>query len=145
MMMANVTRYDPLNIDSMFDDLFKGFLVRPMRYEGVSKVPEIKMDVSENDQAYVVKAEIPGVKKDDIQVSIDGNVVSVSAEARQEMQQKEGEKVIHSERYYGRTARSFSLGSEIDEAQAQAKYTDGVLELTLPKKATAAAKKLTIQ
>lgn len=144
-MMANVTRYDPFNIDSMFDDLFKGFLVRPMRYEGMPKAPEIKMDVSENEQTYVVKAEIPGVKKDEIQVSIDGNVVSVSAEARQETQQKEGEKVIHAERYYGRVARSFSLNSEIDEAQAQAKYTDGVLELTLPKKAVAAAKKLAIQ
>ena len=143
--MANITRYDPFNIDSMFDDLFKGFLVRPMRYEGAPKTPEIKIDVSENAQSYKVKAEIPGVKKDDIQVSIDGNMVSISAEAQQETEQKEGEKIIHSERYYSRVARSFSLGSEVDEAQAQAKYTEGVLELALPKKAATSAKKLTIQ
>ena len=144
--MANISRYDPFNVDSVFDDFFKGFLVRPMRMEGMPKAPDIKMDVTENDKGYVVKAEIPGVNKEAIQVSIDGNVVSISAEVKKESEQKEGEKVIHSERYYGCVERSFSLGSEVDEAQAQAKYADGVLELTLPKKATvAAAKKLTVQ
>lgn len=142
--MANVTRYDPFNLDSVFDDFFKGFLVRPMTMESLPKAPEIKMDVTENDKAYTVKAEIPGVKKEDIQVSIDGNTVSISAEVKKESEEKEGEKVLRSERYYGRVARSFSLGSDIDEANATAKYTDGVLELYLPKKAAATAKKLTI-
>lgn len=142
--MANLTRYDPFNVDSVFDDFFKGFLVRPMRMEGMPKAPEMKMDVHENDKSYTVKAEIPGVKKEDIQVSIDGNTVSISAEVKKESEQKEGEKVLRSERYYGQVARSFSLGSEIDEAAASAKYTDGVLELTLPKKAAASAKRLTI-
>jgi HSP20 family protein len=144
--MVNITRYDPFNIDTAFDDFFKGFLVRPMHMESLPKAPDIKMEVSENDKCYVVKAEIPGVNKDAIQVSIDGNVVSISAGVKKESEQKDGEKVIHSELYYGCVERSFSLGSDVDEAQAQAKYTDGVLELTLPKKATvAAAKKLTIQ
>jgi HSP20 family protein len=142
--MANLTRYDPLNIDSVFDDFFKGFLVRPMRMEGVPKVADIKMDVSESDGAYKVKAEIPGVRKEDIHVSVDGNVVSISAEVKKETEEKEGEKVIRSERYYGQVARSFSLGSDVDESAAQAKYADGVLELTLPKKAAATAKRLRI-
>ncbi len=142
--MANLTRYDPFDVDRVFDDFFKGFLVRPMRMEGMPRAPEIKMDVHESDKSYTVKAEIPGVKKEDIQVSIDGNTVSISAEVKKESEQKEGEKVIRSERYYGQVARSFSLASDIDEGGAQAKYTDGVLELTLPKKAAASAKRLTI-
>lgn len=143
--MANISRYDQYNLDNVFDDFFKGFLVRPMRYDSPAKVADIKMDVTENASAYVVKAEIPGVEKDAIQVSIDGNTVSLSAEVKRETEQKEGDKVIHTERYYGRVARSFSLSTDIDEAQAQAKYNNGVLELTLPKKAAASAKTLTIQ
>ena len=142
--MANVTRYDPFNIDNVFDDFFKGFMVRPMRMEGLPKGPEIKMDVHENDKSYTVKAEVPGVKKEDIHVSIDGNTVSISAEVKKESEQKEGDRLVRSERYFGQVARSFSLGSDIDEGGAQAKYTDGVLELTLPKKAAATAKQLTI-
>ena len=142
--MANVTRYDPFNVDSVFDDFFKGFLVRPMQMEGIPKAPQIKMDVHENDRSYIVKAEVPGVKKEDIHVSIDGNTVSISAEVKQESEQKEGEKLLRSERYYGQVARSFSLGSDIDEAGAEARYNDGVLELNLPKKAAASARKLTI-
>ena len=143
--MASVMRYDPRSVDSVFDDFFKGFLVRPVRTEGVSKIADFKMDVTENETGYVVRADIPGVKKEDIHVVIDGNSVSVSAEAKQVTEQKEGENLIHSERYYGRACRSFTLGSEIDEAQSQAKYADGVLELTLAKKAAAATKTLSIQ
>ena len=143
--MASVMRYDPRSVDSVFDDFFKGFLVRPVRTEGVSKIADFKMDVTENETGYVVRADIPGVKKEDIHVVIDGNSVSVSAEAKQVTEQKEGENLIHSERYYGRVSRSFTLGSEIDEAQSQAKYADGVLELTLAKKAVAATKTLSIQ
>ena len=143
--MANLMRYQPLNMDSVFDDFFKGFLVRPLRTEGVPKIADFKMDVTESEQGYVVRADIPGVKKDDIQVAIDGNSVSISAEAKQQSEQKDGENIIHSERYFGRVSRSFTLGSEIDETQSQAKYTDGVLELTLVKKAAAASKTLAIQ
>lgn len=143
--MANITRFDPFQISAFdpFDDVFKGFF-RPVRLEGQPQM-QIKMDVKEDDKGYTVHAEIPGVKKEDIHVTIDGNQVSISAETKQEKEVKEGEKVLRSERYYGKVARSFSLENEIDEANAQASYSDGVLELTLPKKATTTARKLTIR
>ena len=142
--MANISRYDPLG--DVVDDLLRGFFVRPMAYEGVpASAGRIKIDVTEKDGAYVVHAEIPGVKKEDIQVNIDGDQVSISAEARGDKEVKEDERVLHRERYYGKVARSFSLGTEIDQSAANAKYVDGVLELTLPKKAQAAGRQLTIQ
>jgi HSP20 family protein len=86
------------------------------------------------------------VKKEDIQVSIDGNRVSISAETKTEKEEKKGEKVLRSERYYGNVARSFTLANDVDETKAKAKYTDGVLELTLPKKEGATTvKKLAVQ
>ena len=139
--MANITRFNPF--DETFDDLFRGFFVRPV-LEGAPQV-QIKMDVSEDDKAYKVRADVPGVKKEDIHVTIDGNQVSISAEVKQEKEEREGKKVLRSERYYGKVYRAFSVGQEVDEAGAQAKYSDGVLELTLPKKAAGAAKKLTVQ
>jgi HSP20 family protein len=141
--MANVTRYDPFG--ELFDDLMKGFLVRPIAAEGGTAAPRMKLEVSEQAEAFKVLAEVPGVKKDEIQVTIDGDQVTISTEVRKEKDVKEGERVVHSERYYGKVARSFRLGYELDESKAQAKYTDGVLELVLPKKTTAAARKLTIQ
>ncbi|MFZ5555206.1 MAG: Hsp20/alpha crystallin family protein [Pseudomonadota bacterium] len=139
--MANITRYDPFGD---LDDLLQGFFVRPMQLEGRS-VPQFKMDVKENEKAYTVHAELPGVKKDDIQVTIEGNQVAISAETKREKEEKQGEKVLRSERYYGKLYRAFSLGSEIDDATASAKFADGVLELELPKKAAVAGKKLTVQ
>ncbi|HUX64920.1 Hsp20/alpha crystallin family protein [Sulfuricella sp.] len=143
--MANITRYDPFDVTlDPFDDLFRGFL-RPVRFEGQTQQMQIKMDVKEDDKAYNVHAEIPGVKKEDIHVTIAGNQVSISAEVKKEKEEKEGEKVLRSERYYGKVYRSFSLGQDVDEATATAKYNEGVLNLTLPKKATSSAKKLSIQ
>lgn len=142
--MANLTRYDPFDLTlEPFDDLFRGFF-RPVRMEGVPQM-QIKMDVKENDKAYTVHADIPGVKKEDIHVTIDGNQVSISAEVKKEKEEKQGEKVLRSERYYGQVARSFTLTSEIDEGSAQAKYDNGVLELTLPKKTATPSKKLEIK
>jgi HSP20 family protein len=138
--MANLTRYDPFGD---LDDLFKGFMLRPVRFE--QQVPQIKMDVKENDGAFVVRAEIPGVKKEDIKVDIDGDMVSISAEAKEEKEQKEGGRVIRSERYYGSMSRSFSLGKDVDDKAAKAKYTDGVLELTLPKKPGSRQAKIVVQ
>ena len=145
--MANLTRYDPFNELTRFepfgDDFFKGFMLRPI-FQGLATEPQIKLDVAEEDKAYTVKAEIPGVKKEDIHVSIDGNRVSISAETQQEKEEKQGKKVIRSERYYGKVSRSFSLDQDVDQGAAQAKYSDGVLELTLPKKAGAGVKHLTV-
>lgn len=149
--MANISRYDPFSLSRIdpftdIDDFFKGFFVRPALMEGGSQAQlQIRMDLKENDNAYTVHADIPGVKKEDIQVSIDGNQVSISAETKVEKEEKEGEKVLRSERYVGKVARSFTLAHEVDETQAHAKYSDGVLELTLPKKAATSAKKLAIQ
>jgi HSP20 family protein len=141
--MVAVTRYDPLG--SLVDDFFKGFLVRPVLSDGRDVATRLKVDVSEQNGAFKVLAEIPGVKKDDIQVTVDGDEVAISAEVKQEKELKEGERVVHSERYFGKVSRAFRLGYEIDESKVQAKYADGVLELTLPKKQTAQARQITIQ
>ena len=138
--MKDVTRYDPFGD---IDDIFKGFWLKPMRFEGETKL-SIKMDVSENDHAYTVRADIPGVKKEDIKVSIDGNQVSVRAEVKKEKEEKKGERVLRSERYYGEVSRTFTLSQEIDEKDATARYKDGVLELTLPKKPGGTSKTISV-
>ena len=140
--MANILRYNPA--DDAFDDLFRGFFMRPVRFEGQPEV-QIKMDVNEDDKSYTVHAEIPGVKKEDIHVSIEGNQVAISAEIKNEKEVKEGEKVLRSERYYGKASRAFTLGHDVDDAAAQAKYNNGVLELVLPKKVSAKAKNLKVE
>jgi len=140
--MANITRFDPFND---VDDLFKGLFVRPMRFDlDVAPQMQVKMDVTKADDSYTVKAELPGIKKDDIHVSIDGNEVTISGEAKKESEEKKGEEVIRSERYYGKVLRSFTLPHEVDEAKAAAIYADGVLKLTLPMKVKAGTKKLTV-
>ncbi|MCM2307388.1 MAG: Hsp20 family protein [Sulfuritalea sp.] len=147
--MANITRFDPLSeltrLDPFgdFDNLFKGFMVRPV-FQGASAAPQMKLDVTEDDKAYTVKAEIPGVKKEDIHISVDGNLVSISAEVKKETEKKEGKKVVHSERYFGQVSRSFTLDKEVDQGAATAKYTDGVLEAVLPKKQGTAATQIAV-
>jgi HSP20 family protein len=145
--MANITRFDPRAdyFGDLVDDLFKGFLVRPMYSEGRDTLARVKVDVIEKNGAYLVHAELPGVKKEDIQLSIDGAQVTLAAEIKREKDAKDGERVLHTERLYGKVSRSFTLPQEIDDAAAQAKFADGVLELTLPKKAAPARKQITIQ
>jgi HSP20 family protein len=142
--MSNVTRFDPFN--DLVDDLFKGFFVRPVPYEARGEVvPRLKVDVAEKNGAYTVTAELPGVKKEDIQVSLDGAQVTLAAEVKREKEVTEDERVLHTERTFGKVSRSFTLPQEIDEGKAEAKFRDGVLELTLPKKAAAARKQISIQ
>ena len=133
--MSNLARFNPFSElrDPFADDFFKGFALRPV-YRMMEGEPQMRLDLSEDDRHFFVKAEIPGVKKDDIKVSVDGNQVSLSAEIKKEKEEKEGAKVIRSERYYGSVARSFTLADNVDSSAAQAKYEDGVLQLTLPKK-----------
>lgn len=140
--MANITRFDPL---TDMDDLFKGFFLRPLRLdvEGGTQI-RLKMDVSKTDDTYTVKAEMPGVAKDDIQVTVDGNQVTISGEVRKEKEEKKGEQVIRSERYYGAVSRSFTLPQEVDESKVVAKSSDGVLTLSLPVKAKSSTKKITV-
>jgi HSP20 family protein len=146
--MANITRFDPRSdyLGELVDDLFKGFFVRPVAYEGRSEVlPRLKVDVAEKNGAYTVTAELPGVKKDDIQVTIDGAQVTLAAEVKREKEVTQDERALHTERAFGKVSRSFTLPQEVDEGKAEAKFRDGVLELTLPKKAAAARKQITIQ
>jgi len=151
--MNGITRFNPLSSDLTrfdpfwdVDDMFNRFMMRPflqlrdeMRIE-----PQIRMDVKEADGKYLIDAEIPGVNKDDIHVTVDGNRVSISAEVKQGKDVKEGEQIIRSERSYGMASRSFTLGDEVDQDQVQAKYNNGVLELTLPKKPGYARKEIPI-
>ena len=140
--MANITRHDPLETTDPLDTLFRGFF-RPVQMD--REMPQIRMDVKEDEKSYTVHADIPGANKEDIHVTIDGNTVAISAEVKKRTEQKEGEKVLRRERYFGRTSRSFALEQEVDEATATARYQDGVLELVLPKKAAAAARRLAVQ
>ena len=142
--MSNLRLLDPVFGDN-FESAFRRFLA-PTAFE--SELPQMKMriDVTENDQAYTVKADIPGVKKEDISVRVDGNVVQIDAETKSEKETRgDGDKVLRSERHYGAISRTFSLGQDIDEAKVQARYVDGVLTLELPKKAPADARKITVQ
>jgi HSP20 family protein len=141
--MANVTRYSTL--DTALDDLMRGFFVRPMNFEPAAAPVQLRVEVIENDNGYVVRAEIPGVKKDDINVAIDGNQVEISAEVKNEKDVKDGEKLLRAERYYGKVYRAFALGHDIDEGATQARYVDGILELNLAKKASSKARRVTIQ
>ena len=146
--MANITRFDPRSdyFGDLVDDLFKGFFVRPVSYNGQGEaLPRMKVDVAEKNGAYVVSAELAGVKKEDIKVTIDGAEVTLSAEVKREKEVTQDERVLHTERSFGKVSRSFTLPQEVDEAKAEAKFRDGVLELTLPKKAAAARKQVTIQ
>ena len=141
--MANLTRYNPF--DDAFDELFRGFFVRPVNFEAPASAGQFRVEVAEKDNAYVLRGELPGVKKDDISVTIDGDTVAISAEVKNEKEVKDGERVLRSERHYGKVYRAFTLGQALDEANAKAKYADGVLELTLPKKAAVQAKRISIQ
>ena len=141
--MANLTRYDAFG--EVLNDFFSGFFVKPLAYEPSEPVRRMRIDVSERAGEYKVLAELPGVKKDDIRVQVDGDHVSIAAEVRAEREAKEGERLVHSERYLGKLARAMRLGEAIDEGMVEAKYSEGVLELTLPKKAAAPSKRITIQ
>ncbi len=131
---------------SLFDDFFKdmapGYFVRPLHGDPLPQ--SIKVDVKENGAAYTVEAEIPGVSKEDIHVTIDGNIVTLRAEVRQLDAQAADEKLLRSERYYGSVARSFQLPVDIDEDAAKAKYDNGVLTLNLPKKRGKTGQRLSI-
>jgi len=143
--MANqIIRSHPL-FDDFLRDFSPGFFVRPLHGEPLPSAGQIRIDVKESDGAYTVHAELPGVPKEDIQVSIDGGVVTLRAEIRQHDSQGSGDKVLHSERYYGEVARSLQLPQDIDQAAAKAKYDNGVLTLILPKKQASGSQRLKIE
>ncbi|MCU0957804.1 MAG: Hsp20 family protein [Hydrogenophaga sp.] len=133
----------------LFDDFFKdvapGFFVKPLHGDPLPSPAQIRIDVKEAPDAYTVQAEIPGVSKEDIHVVIDGPVVTLRAEVKQQDSRTQDEKVLRTERYYGSVARSFQLASDIDNEKSKAKYENGVLTLTLPKKAALAGQRLNIE
>ncbi|HEU4353441.1 MAG TPA: Hsp20/alpha crystallin family protein [Burkholderiales bacterium] len=139
--MANLTRYDPF--EDFFKDFGKGFWVKPFAMPAETELT-MKIDVKEDDKGFTVKADIPGVKKEDIQIDVDEDRISLHAEVKQEKEEKKGEKVVYSERSYGMVSRSFSLPTAVDAKGAKAEYKDGVLNLMLPKKSNGSAKRITI-
>jgi HSP20 family protein len=140
--MANIVRFDPFSAN--IEDLFKGMFLQPVRFDLGGPDVQIKLNVVKSDGSYSVEAELPGVKKEDIHVSVDGPLVTISGEVKNEKEEKKGDQVIRSERYYGKVERSFSLPQPIDEGRVEASYADGVLKLTLPLTEKAKAKQIAI-
>ena len=143
--MNATIRYEPLvgGLDGLLNELFRPAFAR--NGNGASEALPLRVDVREAADGYTVYAEVPGVKKEDIHVTIEGNQVTIGAETRRETEQKDGERVLRSERFYGNLYRSFTLPVELDEGASTAKYENGVLELTLARKQQPAGRKLTIQ
>ena len=139
--MANITRYNPF--EDFFNDFAKGFFVRPFAFPQEVDL-NIKIDVKEDDKGYTVKADIPGVKKEDIQIDVENDEVTLRAETKKEKEEKKDEKVVYSERSYGLVSRSFTLPTDVDAKDAIAEYKDGVLTLALPKKSNGSAKRITV-
>lgn len=141
-----LVRLDPFRFDPMrsIDDMMKEFSLMP-GLRGFEAEPRIRMDVEETDKDYVVTADIPGMKKEDIKVAIEGNTVSIQAQTASEQEQKEGSNIVRRERYLGQQYRSFTLPQEIDDKSAQAQYENGVLKLSLPKKSGSVSKTLAIK
>ena len=139
----DIARFDPFRD---MDELFRDFSPSVWRQE---QAPRMRMDVTETEKEYTVKAEIPGVQKEDIKVAINGNQVSLTAEIKEEKSADGGgaggSGALRSERYYGQLRRSFTLPQEVDDDQAGARYENGVLTLTLPKKVGTGGKQLAIQ
>lgn len=149
MATANLRTYEPLADffrGAPFFDMTPVFDVPRMRraLATMPAAPEIKMDVREDTEAYYVKAEIPGVRKEDIHIMVEGNTVSITAEVARKEEKREGETVLCTELYEGTVARTFTLMGDIDDTKAEAKYENGMLELKLPKKVGAKTKTLTI-
>ena len=141
--MASLRLFEP-SLSDPFESVFRRFMA-PVRFERNPDELDIRVDVVEKDGIFKVRADLPGVKKDDINVRIDGNLVQIDAETKEEKESKEdGGKVLRSERYYGSVSRAFTLAQDVDETKASAKYEDGVLVLELPKKATSVSKRLTV-
>jgi HSP20 family protein len=146
--MRTLTRWNPFREMTRFDpfgDVAPFWNDLPLAaVAGVEPMPMMKMDLAENETGYTVKAEIPGVNKEDITVTVEGGVVSITADVKREKEDKEGEKVLRSERYFGSVARRFTLPADIDMAKATASYDGGVLTLTLPKAPGTTSTKLAI-
>jgi HSP20 family protein len=141
--MNELRTFDPFAIEP-FDDSLRT-LMRPWKLDLADAAPRIKVDVTEQNGSFAVKAEIPGVRKEDIDVRVEGNQVTISAEVKSEKEEKKGTRVLRRECQQGYASRTFTLGSALDEGKADAKYENGILNLTLPKKASTADKRVTVK
>ncbi len=136
--MSGLTRFNSLFDDTFFNDFF-----RPVhRGDSADKVPAI--DVHEGDGQYLIKVDLPGVSKDDIKIAVDNGVLSITAETRSEDKEEQDGKLIRQERHFGKFVRSLSIGADVDPAQISARFDQGVLSLSLPKREEAAKEQMTI-
>ncbi|NII11095.1 Hsp20/alpha crystallin family protein [Oleiagrimonas sp. C23AA] len=148
--MAIPSLWNPLrslsrvDLNSDFEDMFRNLGARPWKYER-DLAPELRMDVTESDKAYLVSVETPGVRKEDIDVAVDGNRVTITVETKRQREKKKDEEEVLTERYYGKSYRSFTLPSDVDEEHTEAHYENGTLQLMLPKKATSRSRRIDIR
>jgi HSP20 family protein len=144
--MANLARFDPFHLTRMdpFESMVREFV--PMSFRSLLQPlsePTIALEVQETDKEYLVTAELPGVSKGDIDISIAGNQLTINAETKHEKMAGEAREWCN-ERWYGKVSRSLQLPMDIDDKHAEASYADGLLHLTLPKKTSGMAKRLEI-
>lgn len=130
------------NFDRLFDDGFQRFFAPSAQGNSAARSPAL--DVSESERAYTVKLDMPGVAKEDVKVSIDGRRVSIEAQLRKDEEKKEGDRVVYRERSLSSFARSFSVASEVDQAESSAKLENGVLTLTLAKRGAPASTRIAV-
>ncbi len=135
--------------DSSFGESVEAALRRffsPVTGEFDTSALRMRVDIAEKGDSYEVKADLPGVSKEDINVRIHGNVVQIDAEVKRDKETRgDGDKLLRTERYQGSVSRSFTLTQEVDEDKAQARYANGVLSLSLPKKPSDGSRKVTIE
>jgi HSP20 family protein len=129
------------SFERLFDDSFDRYFA-PAAQAGKHRSPPL--DVSESERAYTVKLDLPGVSKDDVKIAIDGRRISVEAQTRKEDEKKDDDRVVYRERSLASYARSFSVAADVDQAQSSAKLDNGVLTLTLAKRGTPAAARITV-
>lgn len=133
-------------VDALFDwdNFFPGFFSKPMGLSAqlVDNVPV--MDFIETEDGYKVAMELPGVSADDVSISLDeSKILTVTGEKKREEEHKDGDR-YHSERYYGSFSRSLQLPEEVNPEAVTAKFTDGVLKISLQKEAPRKAKSISI-
>lgn len=147
MFLVPLTRTSELarNFDRLFDDSFDRFFSAS---NGNDSTRSPALDVTESDRGYTVHMDLPGVAKEDVQVSIDGRRITVQAQARRSDEKrddkKDGDRVVYRERSVASFARTFTLPLEVDQAESSAKLDNGVLTLTLPKRGARTASQIAV-
>lgn len=138
----------PLVSRNLFDELFRdvnpSYLIKPLHGDPLPN--QIKVDVREAADSFILEAEIPGAAKENIDVDIDNNIVTIRAHISQiDSQKGEEHKLLRTERYYGEVSRSFQLSTEIDKESSKARYDHGILTLTLVKKQKTVGQRLIVE